>query len=189
MTSPGRGNIKGRTRWLHDFEKRKGKIPPAAPGDAKWSVTRLALTLAGDKLEVGWGAMPQGWAGCRVDRTCRICAPFILFCFPTPQKVRNGNCERGCEVKSIRRSRLEVVEGGFHCISARGCILILIVNIFNIKIKGTADFIILDLTDTRVWIKISWWIELGSNIVGYWKLLSYWVINGQIPNHLLKYFV
>ena len=34
------------------------------------------------------------------------------------EKVRNGNCERGSEVKPSRKSRVEAVEGELHYISA-----------------------------------------------------------------------
>ena len=59
-----------------------------------------------------WGTMLRGWAGWGAEHTHGLCAPFPLFCFPAPRKVRNGNCEWECEGKLIRRSRDEVGRDG-----------------------------------------------------------------------------
>ena len=41
---------------------------------------------------------------------------------PARENGSNENCEQGCEGKSSRKSRVEVVEEGFLHISARGYI-------------------------------------------------------------------
>ena len=71
------------------------------------------------------GVMLRGWAGWGAERAHGLAMssfPHIILSFP--QNVRNGNWERGCEGKYIRRSRVKVVEGGFPCISAQGYIII-----------------------------------------------------------------
>ena len=45
------------------------------------------------------------------------------------KKVRKSNFEQGCEGRSIQRSQVRVVEGGFPCISTLGYIIILQVDI------------------------------------------------------------
>ena len=57
------------------------------------------LTLTVDKWYMGWGEISLGWPGCGEESICGKFTPFPLFC--CPQKFINGNCERGCEVKSI----------------------------------------------------------------------------------------
>ena len=96
----------------NDFEKHNRKITPAACDGIKWRYTQLELTLARDKWEVGRGTMSRRWSGWGVECAHEICAHLPLLCCPTPQKVRNGNCERGCEGKLILKSQVKVVEGG-----------------------------------------------------------------------------
>ena len=45
------------------------------------------VTLAGDKWDMGWGAMSLGWAGWGVERAHGICMPSPLFCFPARKKL------------------------------------------------------------------------------------------------------
>ena len=62
----------------------------------------VELTLAVDKWDMGWGDMSLGWAGWGAEHAHGLCLLLPFFCCPAcPQKVRNGNCERGCEGKSI----------------------------------------------------------------------------------------
>ena len=64
----------------------------------------VELTLAGDTWEVGCGAMYMVWEGWGAGRAHGLCAPFPLLCCPAcPLKVRNDNCERGCEEKLIQK--------------------------------------------------------------------------------------
>ena len=59
----------------------------------------MVFTLAGDKLEMGWGKMSLGWSFWGADRSHGLCAPFLLLSFP--RKVRNGNFVRVCDGKLI----------------------------------------------------------------------------------------
>ena len=43
--------------------------------------------------------MSLGWAGLVAELAHALCAPFHMF--PCPQKVRKGNCERGCKGEFI----------------------------------------------------------------------------------------
>ena len=102
-----------------DFAKHKENIPPAVSSNVKWSGARLALTLEGGKWEVGRGVISRRWSGWGEERADGRCAfPLVLLSYP--RKVRNGNCERRCEVKLIWRNQAEVAEGGIPFISAQG---------------------------------------------------------------------
>ena len=111
------------------FTECKGNILPLARDDIKWRGTHLVLTLAGYKWEVGWGVMSWGLAGWGEEHAHGICDTSPLLRCTGPQKVRNGNCERGCKDYLARRSQVVVVEGGSPHISAQGCIIISKVNI------------------------------------------------------------
>ena len=92
--------------------KHKGKITPEARGDKQWIRVRLALTLAVDKWEMGWGEILWVWYSWRAESDNGIYMHLLLFYYPYQEKVMNGNCERGCDRKLIQRSRVELVEGG-----------------------------------------------------------------------------
>ena len=59
----------------------------------------MDITLDMDKWEMGWVWIYLGLAGRGAERAHGLCALFpLLSC---QQKVRNGNCERGCEGRLI----------------------------------------------------------------------------------------
>ena len=62
---------------LVNFAKRKGNIPPAVRGDAKWRNIRMAFTLEGLKWEVGVLQRCSSWVA---ECDCGICTPFPFFC-------------------------------------------------------------------------------------------------------------
>ena len=89
----------------------------------------MELNLAVDQCDIVWGTISWGWAGWGAERAHGICAPFPLFCFPDfSRKVINCNCD--IVSRDVRESLVEVVEGGFPCIIARGYIIISKVRIY-----------------------------------------------------------
>ena len=87
------------------------------------------LTLAVEKCYMVWGTMSWGWAGWLAERAHEICAPLPLLCFPDfSRKVINCNCD--IVSRDAIESRVEVVEGEFPRISARGYIIISKVHIY-----------------------------------------------------------
>ena len=111
-------NSEGRIRW-EPVVIIKENLPPEAHGDTKWRDAHVALTLVGKKLEVGGGVMGLLWLGGVTHSWNLVSIPLVLS-----PKVRNWNCEKVCKIKSIRRSLVEVVEGGFPRISAQGYVII-----------------------------------------------------------------
>ena len=64
----------------------------------------VELTLEVDKWEMGWGKMSLGREDWGAEHTHGLCAlSSFLSC---PQKLKNGNCEQGCEEILFQRSRV-----------------------------------------------------------------------------------
>ena len=64
----------------------------------------VELTLEVDKYEMGWVSMYMWWVGWGEERAHGLCK--LVSLLSCPEKVRDGNCERGCEGKLIPKKSI-----------------------------------------------------------------------------------
>ena len=92
--------------WINCFAKRKENIPPEARGDAEWCGAAWRLFMRGISGRWGEGhdVSGVGWLGGGA-RSWDLHAFLLVFLLAKIENI-NGNCERGCEGKSIPKKSI-----------------------------------------------------------------------------------